>query len=179
MNCELQHKLCEFFFMQPPWMFIWPSISHDLLGIMQVAQSQWVFFTRPLLSYVICASCMFFAFFSSSLLHTTPNMQIVCLFIFFLVGNWRGSLNMSSNSSCDHVNWARDAMIFKKATSMSMSNNLTGCIVFLQWCNKWEMCCPLWARNFQIHQQPWFRRGSLMGCLRDALRDVLRTHCVA
>ncbi len=98
MNCELQHKLCELFFMQPPWIFIWPSISHDLLGVMQVAQHQWLFFTQPLLSYAIRASCMLVAFFSSSLLHTTLNMQIVRLFIFFLVGNWRDSLNRSSNS---------------------------------------------------------------------------------
>jgi hypothetical protein len=119
------------FFMQPPWIFIWPSISHDPLGVMQVAQHQWLFFTRPLLCYAIHASCMLVAFFSSSLLHTTLNMQIVHLFIFFLVGNWRDSLNRSSNSSCDHVNWARDAMIFNNATSMSVSNDLTSCIVFL------------------------------------------------
>jgi hypothetical protein len=135
MKCELQHKLCELFFMQPPWMFIRPSISHDLLGVMQVAQHQWLFFTSPLLSYAIHASCMFVAFFSSSLLHTTPDMQIAHLFIFFLVGNWRDSLHRPSNSSCDHVNWARDAMIFNKAISMSVSSDLTSCIVFLQWCN--------------------------------------------
>jgi hypothetical protein len=129
------HKLCELFFMQPPWMFIRPSISHDLLGVMQVAQHQWLFFTWPLLSYAIHASCMLVAFFSSSLLHTTLDMQIAHLFIFFLVGNWRDSLNTPSNLSCDHVNWARDAMIFNKAISMSMSSDLTSCIVFLQWCN--------------------------------------------
>jgi hypothetical protein len=171
-NCNI--SCGSFFFIQPPSMFIRPSISHDLLGVMQVAQHQWLFFTRPLLSY-----CMLFALFSSSLLHTTLDMQIVHLFIFFLVGNWRDSLNRCSNSSCDHVNWARDAMIFNKATSMSVSNDLTSCIVFLQWCNNGEMCYPLWARNFQIRQQPSFHRGSLMGCLGDALRDALRAHCVA
>jgi hypothetical protein len=114
MNCELQHKMCElffyatsldvhstFYFTQPPWSYASCTTSMTFLHTT---------------SFELCHLCELHAccLFSSSLLHTSVDVQAMHLFIFFLVGNWRDSLNRSSNSSCKHVNWAKDAMIFTK-----------------------------------------------------------------